>query len=187
MKTPPIMLSVFLLTGCASQVPINISQAPTPDVPLTTAATAVEGYKNQPVRWGGSILAVNNRASETEIEVLAKALDSAGKPVEGDQVQGRFLARVDGFLDPAVYARGRLLTLYGLLENGQTRNIGEKAYTYPLIKVQTQFLWPLEPVYANSAYCGYGGYYRPYGYYSSFGYYPGRSGYGFGGYRGRRW
>lgn len=144
----------FLLSGCVGSIPPVISQAPTPNPNLLEVINRVEDFKHQTVRWGGSILAVKNRASETEIEVLAWTLDGAGKPIEGDQLQGRFLATVDGFLDPAVYTRGRLLTFYGLLENEQTRNIGEKSYTYPSIKVQTQYLWPLQSVYPNTAYCG---------------------------------
>jgi uncharacterized protein YcfL len=52
MKTLSLLFSVLLLVGCASRVPVNISQAPTPDLLLANAAAAVDGVKNQPVRWG---------------------------------------------------------------------------------------------------------------------------------------
>lgn len=188
MKALSLLFSILLLAGCASRVPVNISQAPTPDVPLATAAAALDDFKNQPVRWGGSILAVHNKPAETEIEVLALPLGDSGRPIEGDQAQGRFLARLNGFFDPAVFAQGRHVTVYGLLEGGENRSIGEKPHVYPIVTVQSHLLWPRESAYAagNAGYCGYG-YYRPYGYYRS-GFYPGRFGYGFrGGYYGRYW
>lgn len=181
MKTLLLVLSLFLLAGCTSHIPVNIRQAPSPDLALATVASAVDDFKNQPVRWGGSILTVNNKAAQTEVEVLALPLDSSGKPVAGDQIQGRFLATLSGFYDPALFAQGRYLTLYGLLTGGESRVIGEKSYVYPVIAVQNHLLWPRETEYASGSACGYG-YYRPYGYYRS-GFYPGRFGYGFrGGY-----
>ena len=47
------------------------------------------------VRWGGAIASVENRRDETWIEIVER-------PLNTDKSAGRFLARVDGFLDPAV-------------------------------------------------------------------------------------
>lgn len=181
MKTFMFLITVFVLSGCASRIPQNISQAPTPDLALSEVIAQNNAQKNPPVRWGGSILNVANHSNETEIEILAKELGSSGKPVDGDVTQGRFLARVDGFVDPAVYAQGRMLTIYGLVDSVLTRKIGEKPYLYPVIKVQTLYLWPRESEYVYPDYYPYG--YGPYGYYSTFGYYPYGYRYGFG----RRW
>lgn len=178
MKTFTFLAAVLFVSGCASRIPQNISQAPTPDLTVSEVIVQADARRNQPVRWGGSILMVVNLTNETEIEILAKELDSSGKPSDTDETQGRFLVRVDGFIDPAVYAKGRLLTVYGLVDTALTRSIGEKPYVYPVIKAQTTYLWPKESEYSNRDY------YYPYGYYGPYGMYP--YGYWYGGF-GRRW
>lgn len=183
MKIFILLTAIFFLSACASRIPHNISQAPTPNLTISEVIAQRDAQKHRPVRWGGAILTVTNHANDTEIEILAKTLDSSGKPIDGDDSQGRFLARVNEFVDPAVYAQGRMLTVYGLIDSLLTRNIGEKPYVYPLIQAQTLYLWPRESGYPYSGYYPYG-YYHP-GYYSPFGYYP--YGYGFGLGYGRRW
>ncbi|MGZ4998944.1 MAG: Slp family lipoprotein [Methylomonas sp.] len=176
MKTFTFLIAGFLLSGCAGKIPQNISQAPTPNLTLSDVIAQTDAHKGQPVRWGGIILGVTNHVNDTEIEILAKKVNSSGQPFYDDVAQGRFLARVNGFVDPAtIYTRGRMMTVYGLVDSVQTRSIGEKPYAYPVIKAQTFNLWPYESEYAYSDYydCGpfsmtaVAGIY-PYGY--SFGY-----------------
>lgn len=173
MKSLLFILLAIVLSGCASKVPVILRKPPVPDATIENVLAQTELQK-QPVRWGGSILTVVNHTNDTEIEILAKKLGRYGKPVDGDDTQGRFLARVDGFLDPAIYARGRLLTVYGTIDSMVDRNVGEKPYRYPLLKVQSQYLWPreLENNYPD-----------PYGYYGPYGFYP----YGYYRFGYRRW
>ena len=56
---------------------------------------------------------------------------------------GRFFARVAGFLDPAVYAADREVTVYGIVEEVVKRNIGEKPYSYPTVRSERLYLWPV--------------------------------------------
>jgi outer membrane lipoprotein len=58
-------------------------------------------FTGQPVRWGGTIIAVHNHPDNTEIKVLARPLDPAGAPRAGSEGQGRFIARVGSFIEPA--------------------------------------------------------------------------------------
>jgi outer membrane lipoprotein len=97
-----------------------------------------------PVRWGGRIVRVENKANDTWIEVIAKELDGEGRPIESDQSAGRFLVRVEGFLDPAVYQADREVTVYGVVETKVDRTIGERPYTYPMIRAQRFHLWEEE-------------------------------------------
>lgn len=175
MKIYLLFLALWLLSGCASQIPNVISKAPAPDIPIAEVMTQAETYNGRAVRWGGSILTVTNRPGDTEIEILAKRLNRSGRPIDGDETQGRFLARVEGFLDPAVYAQGRLLTVYGAVAGSVSKPIGEKPYVYVKVNTQTLYLWPREPEYVNPGYYPYD-YYSPYGY----GYYPYPRRYGFG-------
>ncbi len=94
------------------------------------------------VRWGGRILSVENTAEATWLEVLALALGTDGEPDRDAPSEGRFLARVAGFLDPAVYAPDRLITLVGVLDKPVTRPVGEYPYVYPRLNVDVYYLWP---------------------------------------------
>lgn len=145
----PLFLSL-LVTACATRAPEAIREAPPDDIPLTEARRDLTSHVGKRVRWGGRIAAVENRAQETWIDIVARSLDGNGRPRTGDESQGRFLARVDGFLDPAVYTKGRLITVAGTIERALTRPIGEYPYNYIVVKAETTKLWepPVErPVY----------------------------------------
>ncbi|AEG01657.1 Slp family lipoprotein [Methylomonas methanica] len=156
MKIFAFLIPGLFLCGCAGSISQNISQAPAPNLTLQDAVAQSEIHKGQPVRWGGTILAVTNNANDTEIEILAEKVDSSGKPLYSNDAQGRFLAKVDGFVDPAIYSRGRKMTAYGLMDALETRKIGEKPYVYPVVKVQKYQLWPnpSESDYADNSNCG---------------------------------
>ena len=70
---------------------------------------------------GGEVLVTIPRAGDTEIEVLAHRLDSGDAPERGDSSSGRFLVRTREFLDPAIYARGRRITVLGTVASSDRR------------------------------------------------------------------
>ncbi len=121
------------------------------------------------VRWGGIIAEVVPGKEDTCLTILSRPLDSSGRPEEGDQTMGRFIACSKGFVDPAVYAQKREVTVVGTLEGTETRNIGEYAYRYPKVALNSIYLWPkrekyrpayLPPYYPYYPY--YDPFYRPY-------------------------
>jgi len=85
---------------------------------------------------------VTNREGTTRIEVVGRRLASGGRPRDGDATSGRFLAEVPGFLDPAVYASGRQVTVTGPLAAPETHDIGDFAYRFPVVEVRAHHLWP---------------------------------------------
>lgn len=148
--------AVFLamaIAGCAGNVPREIStELPGgPDV----AAVAADGrpFVGRQVRWGGTIVAVENKPQETWVELLAKDLGAFGRPQDTDVTQGRFLVRVEGFLDPEVYSVDREVTVYGAVESSIARMIGERPYNYPLIKAERIYLWPEYARYGDDPWC----------------------------------
>ena len=148
-----------LLGGCASDIPKPIRVAP-PNNPTITA-----GLGN--VNEGGTIASVDNKARETWVEIVARPLDSDGEPIENDRTLGRFIARVDGFLDPDIYSKDREVTVYGTIESRITRMIGNHPYNYPLVKARTLYLWrdyPEAVPYYPYPYPYPYGYYDPYFY-----------------------
>lgn len=132
----------LLLTGCASNVPIPIRTGLSDQVSLAMVRTDPERFRTAPVRWGGEIIAIENRERETWVELLAHPLDSEGQPIIYETGEGRFLARIPGFLDPAVYATSRELTVTGWVEGQIVRPVGEYPYNYPLVNARIHYLWP---------------------------------------------
>jgi outer membrane lipoprotein len=138
------LLIALLAAGCASNLPEPIREPPPQDLALETVRQDPEQYIGQPVRWGGTIAGVDNRADETCLEVVGRELQSSGKPVARDRSEGRFLACVNRFLDPMVYSRDRLVTVAGTVEAVETRPVGEYPYRYPVVQVQNLHLWQPE-------------------------------------------
>ncbi len=149
------------LIGCASNLPKDITEAP-PGGPSVAAVRAdPQRFTGAQVRWGGTIAAVENRQHETWIEVVDRELYSGGRPESGDATRGRFLARIPGFLDPAVYAKGRQITVAGTVDGTVTRPIGQYSYRFPVVAVRTHVLW--EPLPERREYYDpfWPGYYDP--------------------------
>jgi outer membrane lipoprotein len=153
-----VLLLGLLLAGCASDLPRAIREAPAEDIRPAQALGNPEGVRGAAVRWGGAIAAVENRRDETWLEVVERPLARDGQPRNTDQSGGRFLARVSGFVDPVVYAQGRLITITGNLETPTTRAVGDYPYRYPVVGVTDLYLWPKEPEAVHHHY------YSPYWY-----------------------
>jgi len=154
-----LLVSIAVLAGCASDIPRPIREAPPNNPGIAQVLTEPEAFRQQSVRWGGVIAAVENRKEETWIEVVERPLDGEGRPQRTDRSGGRFIAKAPEFLDPSVYARNRAITVAGVLENVITRDIGEHPFRYPLIRVSNVYLWPEQPATVHHYY-----YYPPYWY-----------------------
>jgi len=136
--------AVFLLVGC-SVFPEAIE---TPDdqalVSYQSAVNNSQQVVGQTARWGGVIADVRNGEDYTVIEMVNFPLKSWGRPTVGDDSNGRFLALIDGFIDPAVYEQGRSLTILGVVEETRIGKIDDYTYTYPVIKATGYHLWKKE-------------------------------------------
>ena len=147
MRRPWLLFGTLaLLSACASNIPEAIRSAQPSVVRATEVQRAPETYRGTLVRWGGSIVAVRNLKDETRIEVVSRRLDGSGRPLAEDRSEGRFIAKVSGFLDPAVYGAGRDITVTGRVDGALEQQIGEFAYTHPLVQSEEIYLWePLPP------------------------------------------
>ena len=144
MRTAALILTLTL-AGCASDIARPIREAPAVDITLAQALQNPEQLRANAVRWGGAIVSVENQRDASLVEIVERPLDADGQPRNTDKSAGRFLARVQGFLDPAIFAPKRLVTVAGTLDGNSTRRIGEHPYTYPLVQVEHIYLWPLPP------------------------------------------
>ncbi|MGF1613713.1 MAG: Slp family lipoprotein, partial [Gammaproteobacteria bacterium] len=136
-------------------------------------------YAGKPVRWGGSIVSVNNEESGAWIEVVDHELNRYGMPEIRDRSPGRFMIRTAQFLDPAIYAPGRLVTVAGTLTGGREGSIGAYIYHFPVVRPINLHLWSYEavhgrhrPRYHLGVHYGHGHFHRRgfhrHGYYSRF-------------------
>jgi len=100
-----------------------------------------ERYKGKWILLGGMIVETRNTPEGTVIEMLQKPLDSRERPLSDDTTDGRFLAVSDRFLDPAVYHKGRELTLIAEVIGRKVMPLGELEYQYPLVLSKDLRLW----------------------------------------------
>ena len=131
------------LTACAGNPPLGLEPVAAEVPAPIQVQTAPKRYSGQEVRWGGEILALNNLARDTEVEIYSRPLfdNAEPRPEGGDGV--RFLAVVRGFLDPAQYSPGKRMTVRGRLVDSVRRPVGEFPYLYPVVEVGQHHLWPV--------------------------------------------
>ena len=147
LNTGWLAIAVLLLQACASQVPPMIKDPPAEDLSLTRAQHDPDKHRGKPVRWGGAIISTQNLQNITELTILAKPLDRYGEPEAGDHSYGRFIARHNGFLDPAIYANGRSITVYGKFEKTLNKKIDNFEYNYPIVQIEHLYLWAVPEKY----------------------------------------
>jgi outer membrane lipoprotein len=149
MQTFVAGLLIVFITGCATQPPVPL-RVDLPSQPqLSQVVQSPDQYKGVTVRWGGVITNISNLKTYTQLEVVAKALDKSARPIVDDGSAGRFLVRVEGFLEPTEFTENREITVVGLISGSVKRPIGEFEYTYPVVDARTFYLWDerVEPQY----------------------------------------
>ncbi|MEK6777266.1 MAG: Slp family lipoprotein [bacterium] len=134
-------------------------------------------YNGELVVLGGVIISATNRQEGTEVEILQKPLLRTDEPVDADETGGRFIGFYPGYLETAVYEKGRKVTVVGEVNGKVERPIGEVIYGYPVIRARKIHLWPeiKEDPYRYSPYWYDPFYYDPWGPYGPgypYPYYP---------------
>ncbi|MDY6837888.1 MAG: Slp family lipoprotein [Thermodesulfobacteriota bacterium] len=132
------------LTGCASTPSKKFQRQVGPAVPFKELLQDGEAFKGRKVILGGHILETKNEPQATLITLLQAPLDSRNKPRSRDLSEGRFLVRVQGFLDPEIYNKGRKLTVGGTVSEVLEQPLGNRVYRYPVIEAVESHLWPKE-------------------------------------------
>lgn len=133
------VLTALTLTGCAT-VPPQIAGN---DFAAVTPQQAVsQNARGQRVRWGGEIIRVDPKPDSTCFEVLSRELYSDARPRRHDDSAGRFIACTKGFYDPAVYVKGRDLTVTGELAGTEQHQVGDYNYTYAKVDADNIYMWP---------------------------------------------
>ncbi len=162
------MLSIFLsFAGCAPVISRELRKEVSAELTLGVVAKDPEAYKGKIVLWSGEIMNSVNKFEGTLLEVLQKPADIQGKPLDLDYSEGRFLVLNPGYLDVAIYRKGRKVTVAGEVKGKKTQSLDEIEYTYPLILAREIYLWPEEKKERF-----YHPYPYPYYWYYPWGYHP---------------
>jgi outer membrane lipoprotein len=125
-------LVALLSAGCSHAPSAAVRQQIDTTLSLTQLRTTPEAYKDRIMMLGGDILSTRNLTEGTLLEVLQKPLDAADRPLATDRTEGRFMALCEGYLDPAVYSKGRQVTLAGRVLGTRIDTVGEITYIYIL-------------------------------------------------------
>ncbi len=141
-KIATVTTVAFLLLGAGCQT--TGETRPAGPLPSQLSLSGDPSVKGQVLTWGGSIVSIKNLKDRTLLEVMAYPLNSDGKPRLDRQSQGRFIADYKGFLEPAEYQVGRLVTVTGPMLGYTDGKVGEADYRYPAIAAEQLRLWPKE-------------------------------------------
>ncbi len=137
-----MLLFMCFSTGCVRAISKELRARVDPSVTVDYAVNHPESAINKTVMWGGVIAGTRNLKEGTLLEVVQKPIFREGRPLDTDRSEGRFLALYQGYLDVAIYAEGREVTVAGRLKGMEQRQLGEIEYTYPLMKAEEVYLWP---------------------------------------------
>lgn len=151
--TALIAAATVFWSGCATApFPEELTRSVDRSLTLTLIRANPTAHAGARVILGGEIVAATPRPGETEIEVLSRRLEGGDVPERSDRTDGRFLVRAREFLDPAVYARGRRLSVLGTVAGSVERLVGELPYTYPIVTAEQIKLWPKEMSWVGGEY-----------------------------------
>jgi len=143
-----LWIALLGVAGCSTSPFSKSIRATTEKQPSFPEISArPDAYKGRVIMLGGVIVQTSNLPKFTEIEVLQKPLDSSDRPEDVDVSSGRFLVRCNRFLDSAVYAKGREVTVAGEVKGKESKPLDQINYTYPVIGCTEIHLWANRPTY----------------------------------------
>jgi outer membrane lipoprotein len=156
----------LLLAACAPVLNRELMQEGVRDLPFKELREAPENFKDKLFILGGLIVNSKLTATGSQIEALYVPVDSSGYLKEGGRVKGRFLAiypTAKGLLDPAVYRKGREITLAGEFLEARKGKIDDMEYVYPVFEIRQIYLWAEPKYYDYPYYYDYPFLYDPWG------------------------
>ncbi|WP_456379810.1 Slp family lipoprotein [Thiolapillus sp.] len=133
-----LLLLLLLLAACSTGGGVQ-SSGITPAILSLSADSSVKG---KTFTWGGKVLSVKNLKDRTLVEVMAYPLNKKGAPDADGSTQGRFIAEYSGFLEPAEYPQGQLITVTGRMLGYVDGKVGAADYRFPVLHMGEIRRWP---------------------------------------------
>ena len=143
---------ILSVVGCAHVVPEQILEEVDVAITFADLKSAPKAHRGRTVLLGGVIVGSVNKKDGTLLEVYQTEIDRRGEPINVDVSGGRFLALYEGFLDTAIYRKGRKVTVAGIVQGELTQRLGDLDYHYPLVLVKDIHLWKEEHVRGGDYY-----------------------------------
>jgi outer membrane lipoprotein len=161
---PFFFFVLFLfLTSCVHVISKDLQMKADPALTFGEVIRNPDAFKGRTVIWGGEIIeTTNEKDGDTVLEIFQRPLSWREEPQETAASEGRFLVRVEKYLDPYVYRRGRKVTVAGEILGEEVRPVGKMDYRYPLVLSRELYLWTY--YYYPYSYYPYPDYYGPWGY-----------------------
>jgi len=135
-----VLLTGTLLVGCATP-PSSIDVENASSITIAQIQAQPDSGNGKTVLWGGTIAGLVNGEASTDLLVVSRPLSGNARPAQSDSSTGRFLARIDGFLEPEVYVKGREVSVTGKLDGIAVLPVGKTQYNYPVVIVDGMHLW----------------------------------------------
>jgi outer membrane lipoprotein len=162
----PAILFFLISAGCTPIISDPLKREISRDITFKEVIKDPEAYKGKIVVFSGIILGSKNTKEGTLIEMLQKPADIEGRPKDIDESDGRFLAVYDGYLETAIYSRGREALVAGEVRGKRVLPLGEIEFMYPLISIKEIHLFKVRKEERFYPYP------YPYWWYSQWWYYP---------------
>jgi outer membrane lipoprotein len=125
-------------------------------------------FKGKLFIFGGVMVQTRLLNVGSEIEAMHVPVDHSGYFEESGRSEGRFLAilpKGEGMLDPAIFRRGRRITLAAEFTGIINGKIDEMEYAYPDFRIKQIYLWPKEQSYYYAPPYYYDPWFYPFPYY----------------------
>ena len=140
---------VFILIACAPVISDKSLREANLSVSFQELLKNPDAYTGKVIIVGGRIISTTVKKEETWVEVLQQPLDHQYKPENKDISYGRFIIIFQGFIDPAIYAPYRLITVAGEVTGKTVLPVKEIHYTYPVLSPREHALIKPEDYYDN--------------------------------------
>ena len=139
-----LMLSLLGVAGCGAVISQEVLTNVDQNISFKDLLKDPEVFRGKTVLLGGEIIETENFPGKTQIIVLQRPLNSEEKPTGKDKSEGRFIVSIPEFLDPAIYGKGRKITVAGTVMGKEARTLNGIEYDYPMIERRELHLWPVE-------------------------------------------
>lgn len=133
-------IAVIIFSSC-SVMSKDVRREAEPDIRFESLRRNIEVFEGKSVILGGYILETRNLQEETRILVLQSPLGIRDEPKSRDHSGGRFLLVQQGFLDPAIYQKGRKITVAGEVRGSETTRVNAYVHEIPVIRPAEIHLW----------------------------------------------
>jgi len=139
----PVLL---LFSACATTIPPEVLTGVDPTISFQKLGENPKAFRGKTIVLGGEVLITENRRGKTLLMVLQRELDGDLKPLDNEPSKGRFILVAPEFLDPAIYTKGRRITIVGTVAGAETRQLNGIPYLYPVMEKRYLYLWPVEKI-----------------------------------------